>query len=273
MRTESIGILNKISKFLKCLIFDRNFEKNLNEFSTLIFLISSLLLMTSNSSYILIIDSSADICSIALCNENNIIDSADLLEKNIHSEKLTIMIEELFAKNNFPYTALSAIGVHGGPGSYTGLRIGVSVAKGMCFALDIPLLSCDGLLAYAESINDTYPEKFDFILTALDARRDEVYGVIINKNREIVLNTQPILLNPNFNAFILANCPGKIGIFSNCVEKFISLTKVNNVYFNGNELFKSVYLHKDLYSKFLKNNFENLHYFEPNYIKVGYHIS
>jgi tRNA threonylcarbamoyladenosine biosynthesis protein TsaB len=218
----------------------------------------------------LIIDSAADICSVAIADKDGVFDEIALYEKNIHSEKLTLMIQELFSKNALTYEWLAAVGVNKGPGSYTGLRIGVSVAKGICFALNIPLISCDGLLAYATHLMEENKEKYDYILTALDARRDEVYASVIDKNLQVLMESKPLVLDEQYNFFLNAHCKGNIGIFSNCVDKFIRLTKVNNVYFNGNERFKSLYLHKILCYRFENKYYENLNYFEPNYIKIGY---
>ena len=229
--------------------------------------------MKIHNPIILIIDSAADICSVAIANNAGVIDSIELFEKNIHSEKLTIIIQELLKNNNIEYKTLAAIGINKGPGSYTGLRIGTSVAKGMCFALDIPLLSCDGLSAYAESILKYHNFNYDFIMTALDARRDEVYATILNKNGDIILPSQPLILDDNYNELLRTKCAGSIGIFSNCIDKFNKLTKVKKVYFNGNEYFKSLYLQNKLFDKYNNNLFENLNYFEPNYIKLGYHVT
>ena len=107
-----------------------------------------------------------------------------------HSENLHVFIKELLNKNNTEFNQLSAISVSRGPGSYTGLRIGLSAAKGLCYGLDIPLISISSLKILANSI------KYDgFIVSTMDARRDEVYSCIYDSNLNVIREEKPEIIN------------------------------------------------------------------------------
>ena len=107
---------------------------------------------------ILAIETSTAICSIVLWSENKIIAQKDTCEHNAHSRLLTVMINDLFTENNFDIKSLDAVAVSIGPGSYTGLRIGVSVTKGLCFGLSIPVITVDTLKALTQQYLYKNPE-------------------------------------------------------------------------------------------------------------------
>ncbi|MFC2121976.1 tRNA (adenosine(37)-N6)-threonylcarbamoyltransferase complex dimerization subunit type 1 TsaB, partial [Bacteroidota bacterium] len=105
------------------------------------------------------IESSSNICSIALSRNGKLISLKESDIEKSHAEKLTVFIEEILEENNIPVNTIDAIAVSKGPGSYTGLRIGVSVAKGMCYALKKPLIAIDTMqLLSQEIINE--PQKY-----------------------------------------------------------------------------------------------------------------
>ena len=96
--------------------------------------------------YILHLETSTKVCSVALSKNGQLLQLVETSEEGyVHGEKLTLFIQEILAKEEISPKALKAISVASGPGSYTGLRIGVSTAKGLCFALDIPLIAIDSL--------------------------------------------------------------------------------------------------------------------------------
>ena len=136
-------------------------------------------------SYILNLETSTTNCSVSLSFENDLVDYIEQDSLNYsHSENLHVFIKELLNKNNTEFNQLSAISVSRGPGSYTGLRIGLSAAKGLCYGLDIPLISISSLKILANSI------KYDgFIVSTMDARRDEVYSCIYDSNLNAVSYT------------------------------------------------------------------------------------
>ena len=128
---------------------------------------------------ILALDTSTKNCSVALFNGNKII---ALKEKNsdgyAHAEKLTLFIEEVIKSANLTLKEIKAIAISKGPGSYTGLRIGVSTAKGLCYALDIPLVAISTLRAMAFGM--AQKEESNLYCPMIDARRMEVYNAFFN---------------------------------------------------------------------------------------------
>ena len=142
-------------------------------------------------SYILNLETSTTNCSVSLSFENDLVDCIEQDSSNYsHSENLHVFIKELLNKNNTELNELSAISVSRGPGSYTGLRIGLSAAKGLCYGLDIPLISISSLKILANSI------KYDgFIVSTMDARRDEVYSCIYDSNLNVIREEKPEIIN------------------------------------------------------------------------------
>lgn len=149
---------------------------------------------------ILCIETSSTNCSVAIARESggfknslNINSCLDLIEDQSdqysHGERLHVFIDEILKKNQLQASDLSAIAISAGPGSYTGLRIGVASAKGLCFALNIPLISIDTLTAL--SLQDTSDS--DYTLAFLDARRMEVYASVF-KNKNCVRSPEAVVL-------------------------------------------------------------------------------
>ncbi len=144
---------------------------------------------------ILCIETAEKFCSVALSRDGKCID--DLIEKseNAHAKSLTLMIESLLKRNNTSFDKLEAVAVSSGPGSYTGLRIGVSTAKGICWTKDLPLISIPTLDSLIESGLAKYKD-YDTIIPNIDARRNEVFMKISSNNEEL-LPTQPVVLDEN----------------------------------------------------------------------------
>lgn len=125
---------------------------------------------------ILGIETATDVCSTALVHHGTVVGEQSLTEKNVHSEKLLLLIDQLLHKSTLLKKQLDAVAVSIGPGSFTGLRIGLSTAKGLALALDIPLLAVPTLDAVAESYRRTTKKNGDAIFCAkIDAKRNEAY--------------------------------------------------------------------------------------------------
>ena len=215
-------------------------------------------------SYILNIESSTTNCSISLALNGKVI---GIKEKNdesySHSTKLHSFIDEVLKEANISIKELSAIAVSKGPGSYTGLRIGVAAAKGLCFALDLPLISVSTLLILAKQI------KVDggLIIPVIDARRDEVYSAIFDSSYDYVREVLPeIITKDSFNGLISSN---KLYFVGNAQEKCKRLIKNNsNLIFSINDTFPSSNEMAGLsFDKFKNSKFEDIAYFEPDYLK------
>ena len=214
-------------------------------------------------SYLLNIETSTTNCSVSLSFENNLIDYVEQDSLNYsHSEHLHVFINELLNNNNIKFNQLNAVSVSRGPGSYTGLRIGLSAAKGLCYGLDIPLISISSLKILANSI------KFDgYIISTIDARRDEVYSCIYNSSLEIVRKEKPEIIN--HESFIDISKENKLLIVGDGQSKCKELINTNdNFSFNNSILRPTSKNMIDLaFNKFKKSDFEDLAYFEPKYLK------
>ena len=130
-------------------------------------------------SLILSIDTSTKVCSVALHQDGNLLAISELFTEKSHSGMLTTLCENVVKYAGFSLKSLDAFAVAKGPGSYTGLRIGVSTAKGFCFALDKPLISVNTLGAMAYQLKDFYDE-IHLLCPMIDARRMEVYCQILD---------------------------------------------------------------------------------------------
>ena len=216
-------------------------------------------------SYILNIESSTTNCSISLANNGELISIRELNEKNYsHSTKLHSFIEEVLKNSNITVNKLSAIAVSSGPGSYTGLRIGVSAAKGLCYALQIPLISVPTLQVLARQLNI---QREDLIIPVMDARRDEVYSAVYNSEYELVRNIFPEIIDSE--SFIELAKDNKLYFIGNGQEKCERFIRKNsNLIFSNYDTFPSS---KEMilisFKKFKKSKFEDIAYFEPDYLK------
>lgn len=124
------------------------------------------------------IESATPVCSVALCHDGKLLSMETSSEKNLHSEKLTLFVEGVMAKAGHELKDLEAVAVSEGPGSYTGLRIGASVAKGLCYSLNIPLIAVNTLRAIVESMKLQYYDDEALYCPMIDARRMDVYTAL-----------------------------------------------------------------------------------------------
>lgn len=211
--------------------------------------------------YILNIETSTKNCSVSLAKEGKTVVIKEIAEQNFtHSEKLHLFIDELIKKTGISYKDLNAVALSKGPGSYTGLRIGTSTAKGLCFALDIPLIAIDSLeiLAKQVNLNDR------LIIPMIDARRMEVYTAVFDQNQNKISETEALIVDENsFDKITQKACFIGDGA-EKCKnilqrENFIFLTEI--IYPSANEMSELSY------QKFQQKAFEDTAYFEPFYLK------
>lgn len=178
-----------------------------------------------------------------------------------HAERLHIYIDEVLKEASIPLSNLEAIAISKGPGSYTGLRIGVSAAKGLCFALNIPLISVPTLEVLAHQVDANN----GVIIPMLDARRMEVYSVVFDANYNQIRETQAQILDENsFEEYLNE---GKVYFIGNGVAKTKELiTHVNAVFVKG-KLPSANDMSQLAYQKYKKSDIEDVAYFEPYYLK------
>ena len=176
---------------------------------------------------ILCIETATTNCSVAISVNGSVIAlKEDYNNTYSHAERLHVYIEELLVKNNISKSELSAIAVSKGPGSYTGLRIGVSAAKGLCFALDIPLISVPTL----DSLTYQVKEKEGVIVSMLDARRMEVYSAVYSaETKKQLRETRAEVLDENSFSDYLEK--GFVYFIGDGVEKFKTICSHKNAIF------------------------------------------
>ena len=212
---------------------------------------------------ILNIETSSTNCSVSLSNNNKLIDCLEKDSPNYsHSQKLHSFISELMEKNNISFKDLDAVAVGIGPGSYTGLRIGLSAAKGICYALDIPLISVSSLENMVSNI------QFEgVIISTIDARRDEVYSCIFDKDKKVLREEMPEIIKSK--SYINYSKTDKVLIVGNGQKKCKEIIDSNNNFnWNINIQKPSASNMGDIaYKKFELNDFEDIAYCEPKYLK------
>ena len=212
-------------------------------------------------SYILNIETATKNCSVALAKEGKTILCKEIADEGYsHAERLHVFIEEIISEAGIVLNDLVAIAVSQGPGSYTGLRIGVSAAKGLCYALNIPLIAVDTLQALASQVTVTD----GLIVPMIDARRMEVYSAIfsstLEKKREILAE---VITENSFEEL-----HEKLYFVGDCNEKCKSvLTKTNFVFLDTIKYPSANEMSALSYHKYKISDTVDVAYFEPYYLK------
>ncbi len=211
---------------------------------------------------ILSIETATTNCSVALSDNGSVIAlKEDNSTQYSHAERLHLYIEDVLIQASVDKTDLDVIAVSKGPGSYTGLRIGVSAAKGLCYALDIPLVAVATLKSLARQVKDTK----GIVVSMLDARRMEVYSAIYSSEGEEIRETKAEILNEN--SYLEYLDKGKVTFIGNGVLKFKALCKHKNAIFLDESLPSAREIVELAEAKNKIGDFENVAYFEPYYLK------
>jgi len=210
---------------------------------------------------ILCIETATTNCSVALSKNGDLFALKEDYNNGFsHAERLHIFIRDILAENDMQLANLDAIAVSKGPGSYTGLRIGVSAAKGLCFSLGIPLISVSTLTALAYQVKEKA-----FVIPMLDARRMEVYTAVFNNEREQIFKTSAMILDENSYLEYLEK--GPVSFIGSGVTKFKEICKHPNATFVEGKLPSAKEMVELAISKYKISDFENVAYFEPYYLK------
>ena len=213
---------------------------------------------------ILNIDTAIDTASVCLAKDAEVVSIAKNAKQKDHAAWLQLAIKEIFEKNALELRTLDAIGVTGGPGSYTGLRIGMATVKGICYALAKPMIILNTLQVMAKAAKN---ENAELLCPMIDARRMEVFTAIYSKDLQIIKEPAAITLNEKSFDEELAN--HSICFFGNGSDKFRSIKKNDNAFFSSIDTDAShmVSLSED---KFRQKEFAELAYAEPLYLKEFY---
>lgn len=215
-------------------------------------------------SLILSIETSAKVCSVAVHNKGELKASSEVHIEQSHASKLSVLIREVLQVANIEISQLAAIAVTSGPGSYTGLRIGVSTAKGLCFSLNVPLISIGTLDLMAYQMTHAANSNA-YLCPMIDARRMEVYCSVYNSSLEVVHPIEAKVIDEH--SFLEMLQHHQIIFFGDgsdkCKEKITHLNAsfTNGVYPSASNMGSIVF------EKFKKNDFEDVLNFEPHYLK------
>ncbi len=212
--------------------------------------------------YILNIETATKNCSVSLGKDKQLLDVVEYAgESYSHAEKLHVFIEQILSQNRIKPADLDAVAVSMGPGSYTGLRIGVSAAKGLAYGLDIPLIAVSTLENLAREIKTGS----GYIIPVIDARRTEVYSAVYDYRYHLIRDVQADLLeNKPFEKFLNEK---QVIFVGDAVAKTQKILSHKNAVFSEIKYPSAKQMHLTAYHKFLNKNFENTAYFEPFYLK------
>jgi|SRR5215217_5644937 len=214
---------------------------------------------------ILQIETATQVCSAAIAQDGKTIALIEQMASNIHAGSLTLFIEEVMRVGDLRFTDLDAVAVSKGPGSYTGLRIGVSTAKGICYALEKPLIAVDTLKMMAEGYMIANPEYTGLICSMIDARRMEVFTSAFNAQlNNVVPVSAKIIDEKSFSDQLSSEVVTFIGDGAKKCMGIITGDHVNFSDANYNSAANMSRLANEIY---VTGKFEDVAYFEPFYLK------
>ncbi|TKC09027.1 tRNA (adenosine(37)-N6)-threonylcarbamoyltransferase complex dimerization subunit type 1 TsaB [Pedobacter frigoris] len=214
---------------------------------------------------ILQIETATQVCSAALSKDGKTIAVKELMASNIHAGSLTLFIEEVMGMVGLQFSDLDAVAVSKGPGSYTGLRIGVSTAKGLCFALDKPLIGVDTLQMMAAGFMQSRPEYEGAICSMIDARRMEVFTAVYNAKLDSIVDTSAKIIDEHSFAEELNS--GVLMFIGDGAAKCKDVIRHENASFSGANFNSASNMSALAYNAYSHSKFEDVAYFEPFYLK------
>lgn len=218
--------------------------------------------------YILHIDTTTKLCSVALAKDGVLhCVKEEYDEQYSHAEKLNLFIEELLKEVQIKLKDISAVAVSKGPGSYTGLRIGVSTAKGLCYGLNIPLISTETLLSLTYACREKNKKQMqggDILIPMLDARRMEVYSQIFDAQLNTVRDIKAEIIDENSYGEYTQQ---QVFLFGDGALKCAEILNRPNIHIVPNIHPSAQYMISFAHQKFAAKDFEDVAYFEPFYLK------
>ena len=217
---------------------------------------------------LLCIETSGKNCSVALFEGLQLVSIREVhTEQFSHSENLHVFIEQVLKESNLQPKAIKAIAISAGPGSYTGLRIGVATAKGLCYGWDIPLIALPTLRILAEQVTYEFTD-IEYIIPMIDARRMEVFTAVYSHDFSPILGERAeILTESTFDTYLNK---GKTIFLGDGITKFQAICKHKNAYFWENKFPSAKEMGRLALEKYQAQAFEDIAYFEPFYLKEVY---
>ena len=215
---------------------------------------------------ILCLETSTAVCSVALVENGNVVALRESLDGQNHAEKITLFIDEVMKEAGIAYKDLDAVATSMGPGSYTGLRIGVSTAKGLCYAMEKPLIAIDTLAAMAHGFKANSQQPAAILCPMIDARRMEVYTAFFNEKLERTSETEALVIDEN--SFMELKQDNHLYLFGDGADKLAALFE-NDENITVVEKFhcSAAYMAKLADEAFKNKQFVDTAYFEPFYLK------
>ncbi|MES2827573.1 MAG: tRNA (adenosine(37)-N6)-threonylcarbamoyltransferase complex dimerization subunit type 1 TsaB [Bacteroidota bacterium] len=214
---------------------------------------------------ILQLETATQVCSVALARDGNTIGLKELQSPNIHASNLTLFIKDVMKECLVTFADIDAVAVSKGPGSYTGLRIGVSTAKGLCYALDIPLIGIDTLEMMASGFIGAHGEYRGLICPMIDARRMEVFTAIYDMQlKQIEPVAAQIIDDESYNSYLVK---GPLTFFGDGADKCREAIKDLNAIFDAKNYNSAANMSLLAYHAYSVGKFEDVAYFEPFYLK------
>ena len=210
------------------------------------------------------IETSVKICSVALSKSGELIWNKISPDGFSHSSCLGVYVKEAMDELKAKNWRLDAVSVSEGPGSYTGLRIGVSEAKGLCYGLNIPLIALSSLRILTESAFKTNPI-VDFYCPLIDARRMEVYSAIYDASGNQLRDIQAEIIDENSFSDFLSK--GKVAFFGDGSDKCRDIIQSDNAVFISGVFPEASSMISLAEKAYAEKNFSDVAYFEPFYLK------
>ena len=214
---------------------------------------------------ILQLETATPVCAVALSIDGKTIAFKEETAQNIHASKLTLFINEVMEQANIKFSDLDAVAVSKGPGSYTGLRIGVSTAKGLCFALDKPLIGVNTLTMMAAGFLSEHPNYSGLVCPMIDARRMEVFTSVFDHQLNEVESTNAKIVDEN--SFLKHLDQHLVAFIGNGAEKCREMINHENAKFVSSNFNSAINMSALANEAFINSDFEDVAYFEPFYLK------
>lgn len=214
---------------------------------------------------ILLIETATQTCSVAIAKGDIIIAKKEINIPNAHSSKLSLIIEEVMKEAEITYKELSAIAVSKGPGSYTGLRIGVSSAKGFAYALDIPLIGIETLKILYKGVEKKYPNSNTVAM--IDARRMEVYSSIYDEKGNVIKDISADIIEEGVYDKYLVGEKDFVFVGDGAQKSMYCFKNNKNIIIDTEIHLTAVLMAELAFERFKNKEFEDVAYFEPYYLK------
>lgn len=217
------------------------------------------------------IETSTTVCSVALSRDEELLALKESNEQKSHASMLTVFIDEVLKENRLTANELDAVAVSKGPGSYTGLRIGVSTAKGIAYARNLPLIAVNTLQAMALGMSKKIKKEQNLIkentllCPMIDARRMEVYTALYDAGNNLIKDVSAEIIDEDSFKDQLSN--NQILFFGDGAEKCANIIRHPNASFISHFHPSARYMSQLTHNAFKNNNFVNVAYFEPFYLK------